>query len=221
MRIKMTVRGERLSVQFETAGRTLAKTTAAAVAAATEGAKLELRKQLSSRGGRMERLKNAIRSEVFPKPPRYSSKAAGLIYAAGDQADRMFIAFSTGPLITPQGKALAIPLHNYRGVDRRLLGPESSFFRGRLVFIPRRRGAAGNYVGIYAMRGSSRAGTLRKQRNSARRKGLSAQIDGDLVPVFVLLRAVQMPKLLHPDAVIEKWTGRIPDLIAEAARMLD
>ena len=222
MRIRMTLKGERLTVQVETVGRTLAKATASAVAAATEGAKLELRKQLASRGDRMNRLKNAIRSQVYPKPPRYSTKAAGSIYAAGDQADRMFVAFSNGPLVTPKGKALAIPLHNYRGVDRMLLGPRSSFFANRTVFIRRSNLKVGGnkVVGLLAIPGTGRAGSIRKQRNTPRRKALSAQIEDNLVPVFLLVSAVQIPKLLTPETVIEKWTGRIPDLIAQATRML-
>jgi hypothetical protein len=224
MRIRMSLSGPRLTVQLETAGRTWAKATSAAVHAATEGAKLELRKQLASRGGRMSRLRGAIRSATYPKPPRYSAKAAGTVYAAGDSADRMFTAFSTGPVVTPKGgKALAIPLHNYRGVDRQLLGPKSSFFAGRIIFIPRSNLKTGGnkVVGIYAMKATGRPGSIRKQRNTPRRKSLSAQIDGGLVPVFMLVSSAQMPKLLSPETIMAKWAGQIPDLIAQAARMLD
>jgi len=220
----MSLSGPGLTVQVETAGRALAKATSAAVHAATEGAKLDLRKQLASRGGRMDRLKNAIRSATYPKPPRYSAKAAGTVYAAGDSADRMFTAFSTGAVITPKGgKALAIPLHNYRGVDRQLLGPRSSFFANRLVFIPRSNLKTGGnkVVGIYAMQGAGRAGSIRKQRNTPRRKALSAQIEGGLVPVFMLVSMAKLPKLLSPETIMAKWVGNIPDLIAQAARMLD
>lgn len=218
MKIKFRLGGEGPGAWTERIGRAHAKAVSIAVAGATEGAKLELRKQLDSRGGRLTRLRGAIRSEVFPRPPRYSQRAAGTIYAAGDAADRMFTAFSEAPVITSKGKALVIPLHNYRDIRGALLGPQSSFFAGRMEFIPQRNLKVGgrNVVGIYAMKASGRASLARRQRNAARRKALSSRIDDGLVPMFLLVKAVRMPRLLRPDEVLAKWTARIPDLIAAA-----
>lgn len=221
IRIKLSLTGQGPVARTERAGRAWAKATTVAIAGATEGAKLALRKQLDARGGRMKRLRGAIRGDVHPRPPRYSPDAAGTIYAAGDAAERMFSAFSAGPVVTPRkGKALAIPLHNYRDIRGTLLGPRSSFFAGRLEYIPRRHldthGPA--VIGIFAMRASGRPSQIRRQRNTPGRKGLSDQIDAGLVPVFVLVSSARLPKLLSPETIIAEWTGRIPDMIQAALR---
>lgn len=222
--ITIKASGEGPVAWTERIGRGFARAVSVAVAGATEGAKLELRKQLDTRGGRMNRLKGAIRSDVFPRAPRYSPNAVGSIYAAGDAADRMFTAFSTGPVITPtKGKALAIPLHNYRDVRGALLGPTSSFFAKRLEFIPQRnlRVGGSKVLGLFAMKAAGRPSQIRRQRNTPRRKALSSRIDGGLVPVFLLISAVKLPKLLSPEQVVAKWAARIPDLIAAATKELD
>lgn len=219
--IRITTSGETLPTQAERAGRTLARAITAAVVGATEGAKLELRRQLETRGDRLGRLRGAIRGTVYPRPPRYSPGAVGMIHASGEDTERMFIAFSTGPVIVPKrGKALAIPLHNYRDVNGRLLGPRSSFFARRTGFIPRSRLKAGGnkLLGVLAMRVGGRPASIRRQRNTPRRRALSQQLDANLVPVFLLVRQAQMPRLLTPDAVVAKWTGMIPQLIEQSLR---
>ena len=41
------------------------------------------------------------------------------------------------------------------------------------------------------------------------------------VPVFLLISAVKLPKLLSPEQVVAKWAARIPDLIAAATKEFD
>lgn len=219
--IRITTSGETLPIQAERAGRTLARAITAAVVGATEGAKLELRRQLETRGDRLGRLRGAIRGTVYPRPPRYSPSAVGMIHASGEDTERMFVAFSTGPVIVPKrGKALAIPLHNYRDINGRLLGPRSSFFANRLTYISRSKLKVHGtkVVGLMAMRVGGRASSIRRQRNAPRRRGLSRQIEADLVPVFLLVDRAHMPKLLTPDAVVGKWAGMIPQLIEQNLR---
>lgn len=214
MRIRATMMGS-LEEQAKAGRDTLAKAVSIAIAGATEGAKLELRRQLP--GGKFDRFRNAIQSRVYPKLPHFSMTAAGTVFAAGAAADRAFSAFSTGAVVTPKGaRALAIPLHNYRGIDKRLLGPKSSYFAGRLHFIPSARRSRGLTVGILATRAAGRPSEIRKQLRTKGRARVAEHLVGDWIPQFVLVRSVRLPKLLSPEAAIAKWTAQIPALIEAA-----
>jgi hypothetical protein len=217
--IRMALIGDPVSRQIKDTQDALAKAVSAAVAGATEGVKLELRRQLDNSNGRFNRFRNAIQSSVYPRAPRASMRAAGTVYAAGEAADRAFAAFSTGAVVLPKGgKALAIPLHGYRGADGRLLPPTSSFFAGRLHFIPVQSGA--KIVGIYATPATGRAGAVRKQRGTVRRRFASSKIEERWVPQFLLVRHAKLPKLLSPEAAMEKWAGQVPALIDGAMALV-
>lgn len=220
MKLSFSFGGLDPAQQIERQTRAFAQAVTAAMAGAAEGVKTDLRRQLVAGGSRrMQRLSTAIRVEVFPRPPRYSPKAAATVYAKGADAERYFAAFTTGAYITARrGSALAIPLHNFRGVDGRLLGPRSSFFSGRLKFIPAKQ-RGGTDVGVLAIPATGTASQRRRQRNTAGRRAISKTIDGDLVPVFILVRAVRLPKLLSPAETVEKWGRQIPGLIQQALRV--
>lgn len=220
MKITASFFGPDPTQQIERQTRAFAQAVSAAMAGAAEGVKTDLRRQLTAGGSkRMQRLSGAIRVDVFPRPPRYSPRAAATVYAKGADAERYFAAFSTGPYITAsRGRALAIPLHNFRGVDGRLLGPRSSFFANRLKFIPSKNRGGVN-VGILAIPATGTASQRRRQRNTAGRRAIAKSIDADLVPVFVLVHAVRLPKLLSPAETVEKWGRQIPGLIQQALRL--
>lgn len=224
--IRMWATGPTLRVQADGMRNGLSKAVAIAVAGAITGATEDMRRQVSSYSGRfgkgrMGRVANAIRGEVYPKAPRHSLSAAGRIYARGPQAERIFSAFSTGPVVTPtRSRALAIPLHGERDINGALLGPKSSFWGGRLTFIPTgERG--GLTIGVLAVeRPGARRSDLRRQRTTRNRAPIAGRLDEFWVPQFILVRAVRHPKTLNPEATMAAWTARVPGLIDQALRSL-
>ena len=220
IRVKATITGS-LPEQADDMGRKMARAVAIAVAGAAEGAKQDLRGQLA--GANFSRFRRAIQGATYPKPPRYSMKAAGTVFAAGDSAERAFSAFSEGAVVLPnKAKALAIPLHHFRGVDRKLLGPRSSFFAGRLKFIPSRMRSTATMVGILALPDES-AGKRRgrgRGTDSRRRAEIADTLVGRWKPMFILVRAVRLPKLLSPEQTMERWAGQLPALTEQALLLM-
>ncbi|MCW3477366.1 DUF6441 family protein [Limobrevibacterium gyesilva] len=227
---RITRSGGDLATAIGAVGTTLSKAVAVGVAAAAEGAKTDLRKQLQGSGYRFGRAVNAVRSTVYPRPPAHSPSAAATVFAAGDSADRFLSAFATGAVVTPKrGRALAIPLHDFRGFDRRLVGPNSSFWGGRLIFIPAAgydRAASGTSlggakIGILASKIDAYSTGARWSRNSRARRSFSRQLASSLIPQFLLVSVARMPKILSLDDVLNTWADRMPDLAARAAEILD
>jgi len=221
MKLRFALSGTPPSQQLDRMGRNLAKAVTIAVTAAAEGTKIDLRKQLIAGGSqKMAKLSGAIRSKVFPNPPRYSPQAAAEVYAQGKEAERYFSAFSKGPLILPnKTNALAIPLHNYRDLNGRLLGPQSSFFAGRLTFIPIKK--RGSVRGVLAMKGAGRASQIRRQRNAKTRRPFRDLAGETEVVVFLLVSSARLPRLLTPEATARKWAAEIPALIERALVQLE
>jgi hypothetical protein len=220
--ISVTTSGPSLRVQLDTMRRDLARAVSIGVAGAVEGAKEEMRRNVGSYvgrfgKGRMGRVQNAIRAQAYPAPPRYSLTAAGRVFARGEQAERIFHAFSTGPVITARGgRALAIPLHGERDINGGLLGPRSSFWGKRLKFIPKKE-RGGLTIGVLATeRHGARRGALRRLRNTRNRAPISAKLDDFMVPQFILVRAVRHPKLLAPETTMAAWAARVPGLVHQA-----
>lgn len=222
MRIRMSTSGPTLRVQADGMRNGLSKAVAIAIAGAAEGAKEEMRRDLAAyRGafgrGRMGRVVNAIQAKIFPKPPRHSLSAAAIIYARGEQAQRIMTAFAEGPTIRAKsGGALAIPLHQHRGVDGQLIGPRSSYWGKSLTFIP--SGERGGVVlGILAQeRRGGRPSERRRERNSTNRKRFSDRLDFFQVPQFILVKAVKHPRVLNPTATTARWAARVPGLVQQA-----
>jgi hypothetical protein len=211
--------GGSLTAAFLDVGTVAAKALTVAMAGAAEGAKQDLRAQFRTLP-RGQRAANSIRSAVYPTPPRYSGRAAFTIFAGGDHADRMLSALTEGPVITPRhARALAIPIHNFRGGNGDLLGPTSSFFRGRLKFIPARQ-RNGLQDGVLAIPATGRPGERRKARGAKVRAEVSRHVDEKWLPVFVLVRQVKMPRVLTPDAIMNKWADALPNLINGATETL-
>lgn len=219
LRIKATLTGDPVSRQIDASRDQLTRAVSAAVAGATEGVKLELRQQLAA-GGKFDRFRKAIQSRVYPRPPKASMSAAGTVYAAGDAAERAFAGFAAGAVVMPtRARALAIPLHGYRGADGKLLGPRSSFFVGRLKFIPARMRAAGT-VGVLATRAAGRPGEIRRQLRTKGRAKVAEGLVGEWIPQFLLVKSARLPKLLSPDQAVAKWAGAMPDLVGQALAVM-
>lgn len=222
---RFEVRGDSPSRQFGDYTRRLAKATTAAVAGATEGLKIDLRKQLWSHGG-FGRFPNAIRSKVFPGRGRYSRRAAGSITAGGKTVrndgyatvEAILGAFTVGAVIKPKnGRALAIPLHKFRDFNGRLIGPESPFFKGRLFFIPTKgRLKDSTRIGILAVSATEKLRASKRQRAFGR-----SVTNNKMIPQFVVVRATKLPKLLTPDALLDRWGAKLAGLIDQALTRLD
>jgi len=154
---------------------------------------------------------------VYPQG-QSSLRAAGFVHPRGQQAKRVFAAHSSGATIFPRvGRALAIPLHNFRNRNGRL-GPRA--FGQPLTFIPFRRSA--NLLGVLATKAprTARRGTLtaagRRARGTVARRGLAEVIGERYVPQFLLVRRTRLPAAFQTDSIVAKWAGAIPGLIARA-----
>ena len=218
--IRMSLSGPALFDQVNAVGPTLSKAVTAAMAGATRGATVALRQQLTGSGYHFGRAVNAIRGNVWPRPPGHSIGAAGTVFAAGDSADRFLSAFAEGVTITPRGqRAMAIPLHDFRGFDRRLIGPKSSYWGGKLIFIPVKDPERGE-IGILASK-PDRFSTGRRWSKNTPLRAPFAKAAGDLIPQFVLVTVVRLPKILSPEDVMAEWAGKLPDLAAQAVDILN
>ena len=72
--IRISVSGETPTAQLDRIGRTLAQAITLGIAGATEGAKLEMRRTLQTGKYDFSKAANAIRGDVYPKPPKYSPR---------------------------------------------------------------------------------------------------------------------------------------------------
>ena len=212
--------GPSFAEAFQGLGDIMGQAVTAGIAGAVEGAKQDLRRQFQA-GTIAGRAANAIRSAVYPKSPQFSPSAAGTVFAAGDSADRFFGAFASGVTVVPhKGRALAIPLHNFRGFDRKLIGPNSSFWGGKLVFIPSKHRGQGT-IGILASKADQFSSGPRWSRGSRRRRAASKGVEANLIPQFILVAVARLPKLLSPEETMANWHNRLGDLVAQAAEVLD
>jgi len=224
------MKGGSVFLEVKKVSEVMAQAVSAGMAGAGEGAKQELRKQLRATSTRFAsgRAVNAIRSAVYPSPPRYSGNAAFTVFAAGDSADRFLSAFAKGPLIVPKReRALAIPLHNLRqgrdyGQNRTetFRGPKDPFWGGKLIYLPAHNAPPGTigYLCLPRERGVGRG--RRRIKRLPGVKALAPDLARELTPVFVLVSAAHMPRLLSFDETMVRWANRIPSLIRDAADML-
>lgn len=205
--------------EFSDMERKLAIAVTAGVTGAAEGMQTEFRQSLMALGPRWAKLGRAMKTSVYPRG-RPSLGAAALIYARGESARTMLRAHEDGVTIQARGgKALAIPVHNYRGPDRKLLGPRSSFFARRLRYIPA-RDRSGLAVGVLAVPATGTAAQQRRQRTAKVRRGLSPRIPEKMVAMFILVRLVRLPKRIEGKRIAAKWAADVPALITVEARRM-
>lgn len=186
-----------------------------------EGLKNELRAQVASAGlGR--RLANAVRLNVYPD--RGSSlSAAAWVYARpgkggrGGAADIMF-AFGEGSLIRRGGSQyLAIPTdHVPRKGGRRMTpndlqsGTKFGGFGRDLEVVPTNRPGV-----LLLVLPIVRANNGKSLRPATGRR-IKAGKHVEWIPMFILVRQVQMPRLLDWRGPAESWGARLPDEVIRA-----
>ena len=188
-----------------------------------EGLKNELRAQVAGVGlGR--RLANAVRLNVYPD--RGSSlSAAAWVYARPGKSGRggaadIISAFEEGSLIRKSGtQYLAIPTeHVPRKGGRRMTpndlqnGTKFGGFGRDLEVIPTNR--PGVLLLVLPVVRASNGNALRP----ATGRRIKAGKHVEWIPMFILVRQVQMPRLLDWRGPAESWGARLPD---EVIRTLD
>ncbi|MEA1674106.1 DUF6441 family protein [Nitrospirillum sp. BR 11163] len=205
------------SAPMEDAKRQLRRAVRAGVAAATDGMKQEVRRQVRA-AGLSDRVANAVRSKVYPSGP--SARAAGYVYIAAKKGTQdggvlgLIKALNEGLTIrSPNGFFLAIPTD---AVPRKRMRPKDveAFYGRRLRFVPgvSALGRSGR-VGLLVMDNLT-AGKRRLNNAGARRlksgRGLTSAV------MFILVPAVHMPRKLALDSAHQAWGAQLPALIANA-----
>lgn len=171
---------------------------------AVEGLTADLREQMRAAG--LGRIAGTWRGEVYPKSGR-SLNPAGYVWS---KSPDIVDAFDRGATITPLDgrQALAIPTKNVPRKGRRRMTPVEveAEFNQDLILI-RRRGKVLAFV--EAVQGMNRRG-FRQATAGRRKQGREVR----LVLMFVMVRAVKMPKKLNIDRAAEFWANQIPQRIA-------
>jgi len=184
----------------------------AAIAAATEGLKTELRGAIEA-ASLGARLPNAVRSQVYPRG-RDSAKAAGVVWARGAGAQTILAAFSQGVTIrSARGAFLAIPLPaaGKAPAGARLTPGMWERQHGVALRYVYRRGAPALLVANLRA-GQGRRGGFRKASDKAAASGRNLAT----VPIFVLLPQVTLARRLDPDRIAQRWADQVPALIERA-----
>jgi hypothetical protein len=190
----------------------------AAVAGATEYAKATMRAEIRAHST-SPRLPNIIGSTVYPAGRALAYTPAGVIYPRGSKAELILRQLAEGAVITARRqKALAIPLHNQRGVGGSLLQPKD--FPG-LVYIPNHR-RAGVSIGILALPAarSARNGGLRardrRMQAAKSRARVQPGIGEDFTAMFLLVRVARIPRAFDPAAILAAAEAQMPALFDRA-----
>ncbi|MGE0716410.1 MAG: DUF6441 family protein [Alphaproteobacteria bacterium] len=183
----------------------------AALAAAADGLKLDMRAAIRN-AGFGERLPNAVGSNVFPKGGRASFRAAGTVFARGERAAAIFQAWSTGVTIRGgRGQWLAIPTRSaprqLRGTPPTPASVEAYFGRPlRYVYLRRRD------FGLLVMDEVTAARSGRGLRNATRRRRAQGRRVASVV-MFLVIPEARIPRRLDFDSLAERWSAAVPDLI--------
>lgn len=211
------------------------KAVRVAVDAAGIGMKTELRQQIDAAGYKAK-LGNMFTNKTHPAAGVGSFRAAASIFPRGEAAEKYLLAFAEGVTITAHGgRWLCIPTdHNPRrsmkegpvvkAADLMRVTATKGHWQGALAWIAPSRHHPGTL--IWWGRVATTAGVqgkksgkwkFRQVRTIAGRK-LRAKIDKDAgaVPLFVLVRAVKLKKILDDERTARRWADAIPDLIERA-----
>jgi hypothetical protein len=173
------------------------------------------------------RLANAVRYDVWPRPPRFSLRAAARVTT---NADEIFEAFETGAVITGKaGNWLAIPTKDTprsrttrRGGTRGGRGKASpaeveEMFNRDLVAVRLRTGTM-----ALIMPNVIRAKNRRGWRRDTQRR-LAQGRNPEAVTMFILVPLARMPRLLSLEQIAvsaDAWfQGEVNALLAGASRV--
>ena len=210
MRLKAAFEGnlkEYMAAEFKAAE----KAVTLGVREATQGLKMSMRRQTTSRG-LGPRMANTWRGEVYPKGQN-SIRAASLVYT---KAKKIMAGFEDAAIIrSHKGWWLAIPTPHApkRGVNGKRISP-SNFPEqryGKLRFVYRRNGPSllvadklkASYRKTGALRGFHRASDKAIKTG----QGLTT------VLMFWLMPQVKLPKLITFEIEAKRWVHKLPQLI--------
>lgn len=163
------------------------------VQAGSDGLKAELREATEAVLG--SRVALTWRNRFYSNKGT-SSGPAGFVWS---KAPRIISFFSAERVVTPVGKAFAIPVARVVGSrGRRATVAEVQARFGRLIYKPFRDGNAGLFADLSRSRGRGSKG-----------KGGKPQ----LTLMFVLVRSLRSAKLIDLDEIAQRWGERIADNI--------
>jgi hypothetical protein len=199
----------------------------AAIHKAGEGLKRDLRAQINGAGlGR--RLANAVRLQIYPEQGR-SLSAAAWVFARPGKGGRggaadIVAAFDEGTLIRRAGgRYLAIPTENVpmKGRGRRMTpddmqnAPKFGGFGRDLELVPtNRRGVLLLVLPVVrAKNGKGFQPATKRRLRKGRRE--------EWVVMFILVRQVQMPRLLDWREAAQSWGAKLPDLVVREWKAQD
>ena len=212
MRVVAKIEGVDPPVWLRERSRLAARAISIGVDAAGKGAQQDIRAMIRT-AGMGQRLGNAVRQSTFPKPPRFSMRAASELSASSNAAD-IIEAFSEGVTIRGRGRYLAIPTAAVpRGRWNAKLTPrevETRFLRKVELRVLRGKPAL-----VLVEARATRSGTARGATRQQIARGRARE-----VVMFWLKDNVTLPKRLAPRPIAASWARRIPTLIDRAASSL-
>ena len=211
MRLKASLQGnlrEYMAAEFKIAE----KAVTLGIREATQGLKMSMRKQTTSRG-LGPRMANTWRGNVYPKGQN-SIRAAGLIYT---KAKKIMAGFEEATLIRSQkGWWLAIPTPNApkRGVNGKRINPSNfpEHRYGKLRFVYRRNGPSLLVVDNARASYNRKTGAIRGFRK-ANDKAIKTGQGLTTVVMFWLVPQVKLPKLITFELEAKRWVNKLPELI--------
>lgn len=171
---------------------------------ATDGLKADLRTETELMLG--VRVGRTWRSRFYPNKGD-GRGPAGFVWS---KAPRIISFWSADRVVTPQGRAFAIPVNpviQRRGRPMTIFEVETQFNQD---LIPRRL-PSGN-IGLFANLTRARSGKGFRQSTPGRR---SQGRHNELVLMFVLVRSLRSRKLIDLNAIAQKWGARAVDLIGD------
>ena len=214
MKLTATIVGS-LAAEMQAEMRHIAKSVPDGVKAAGDGLKGSLRKQVTA-AGLGARLSRTWRGRVYNNQ---GHNAASLVWS---KAPRIIRAFDEGVTIrSKDGFWLAIPTAAApkSGIGGKRINPsnfpEHRFGPLRFVY---RRGKPSLLV-VDGVRVSAQTGRVGRQaKGGGRTKSGSYKQGISTVAMFVLVPQVKLRKRLDIAGAVRRWTGRLPDLVAQHMR---
>ena len=185
MQLKLALQGN-LSETMERHYRNGAKAVTLGIRSATDGLKLEMRRQVKS-AGLSTRIANTWRGVVYPKG-KNSIKAAGSVYS---NAEKIMSGFEYQTVIhSENGTWLAIPTD---AIPKRAMGKKMT-----PALYERSKGVRLQFV--YRSHGCSLLVHTKKKKT---------------VIAFLLVPQVKMPKLINFETESQRWQANLPSLILQ------
>lgn len=185
---------------------------------AVDGVKQDMRRAVQAAGlGR--RLGFTIGSDVYPKG-RASLEPAGVIYPRGKAADKVLRSYIDGATIRGRAGWLAIPIRENLPVLGRNVKPTPELVEQRLGVPLRWVKPRGRNFGLLVADGLTRGlknKRVKKLNRRAKRGRQNSEFVGTL-PMFLLVKQVQVRKRLEFAPLVQRWIEQLPRLVAAGTR---